>query len=218
MDVEWFKGRKKEGRITDADLAAALGVERSVANKVVNGKVGMDARRAAAVGRLFGVSRDEVLFRAGLSSEAPTQVVSSPDEDDDVEMVGIQHIDLEYGLGATFADGHVDVEVLKFPQVWVRTITHSPPELLTWTRGRGDSMQPTIHDGDLVMLDRSQRVIKEADAIWAFTVGEIAAIKRLRLKGDRVQIFSDNASVPPDEEPLSMVNIVGRVVFVGSRK
>ncbi len=160
----------------------------------------------------LGVALTDIISASPSGDMRPINV------DEDVEMVGIQHIDMEYGLGATFADGHVDVEVLKFPQVWVRTITHSPPELLTWTRGRGDSMSPTILDGDLVMLDRSQRVIREPDALWAFTVGETAAIKRLRLKGDRVQIFSDNTAVPPDEEPLSMVNIVGRVVFVGSRK
>ena len=139
------------------------------------------------------------------------------DADDDIEMVGIQHIDLAYGLGATFVDGPVDIEVLQFPQVWVRTITRSPAELLTWSRGRGDSMAPTIHDGDLVLLDRSQTHVLEQDALWAFTVGDVGAIKRLRVKGDRYQILSDNPSVPADEEPIDFVNIVARVVFVGKR-
>ena len=46
MDSEWFKSRKKALRVTDAELAEALGVERSVANKIVNGKVAFNARRA----------------------------------------------------------------------------------------------------------------------------------------------------------------------------
>lgn len=138
-------------------------------------------------------------------------------EDDPIPMVGIQHIDLSWGLGATFTDGPVEVEVLQFPRVWVETITASPPALLTWSRGRGDSMAPTIHDGDLVLLDRSQRRVQEQDALWAFTIGDVGAIKRLRVKGDRFQILSDNPSVPPDEEPIDFVNIVARVVFVGKR-
>lgn len=141
----------------------------------------------------------------------------SEDEDPAIPMVGIQHIDLSWGLGATFTDGPVEVEVLQFPRVWVETITASPPAFLTWSRGRGDSMAPTIHDGDLVLLDRSQRRVQEQDALWAFTIGDVGAIKRLRVKGDRFQILSDNPSVPADEEPIDFVNIVARVVFVGKR-
>ena len=136
----------------------------------------------------------------------------------DLEMVGIQHADLDFGLGAVFTDGHVEVEVLQFPRKWVETITYSPAELLTWARGRGDSMTPTIHDGDLVMIDRSQRHVREQDAIWAFSVGDVGSIKRLRVKGDKFIILSDNPAVPDDEEPQDFVRIVGRVVFVGAKK
>ncbi|WP_422057737.1 S24 family peptidase [Sphingomonas sp.] len=146
-----------------------------------------------------------------------SEAIARDDGDPDLPMVGIQHIDLSFGLGASFTDGPVEIEVLQFPKVWVETITSSPPAFLTWSRGRGDSMAPTIHDGDLVLLDRSQRRVQEQDALWAFTIGDVGAIKRLRVKGDRFQILSDNPSVPPDEEPIDFVNIVARVVFVGKR-
>ncbi|MFV1919160.1 S24 family peptidase [Sphingomonas sp. MJ1 (PH-R8)] len=220
MDVEWLKTKKAELGLRDGDLALPMGVERSVANKIANGKVALNARRADAVAKALGVSRDEVLFRFGISAEQPapkTPAVRQVPADDDTKTVGIQHIDLAFGLGATFADSPVEVQVLQFPQEWVQTITLSPAELLTWTRGRGDSMLPTIDDGDLVLLDRSQREVKEQDALWAYTIGDIAAIKRLRVKGDRYQIFSDNPAVAPDEEPIDFVNIVARVVFVGKR-
>jgi SOS-response transcriptional repressor LexA len=71
MDVEWLKSRKKQLKVTDADLAAALGVERSVANKVANGKVELNARRADALAALLQVSRDELLYRAGISTVRP---------------------------------------------------------------------------------------------------------------------------------------------------
>lgn len=218
MDVEWLKVRKRELKITDADLAPAMGVERSVANKVANGKVALNARRADALAKLLNVSRDEVLFRFGISSEAPADDRGEARELEPLDTVGIQHIDQAYGLGATFTDNPVEVEVLQFPKIWVDSITSTNPVFLTWTRGRGDSMEPTIRDGDLVLLDRSRRRVDEQDAIWAFTVGDVGAIKRLRVKGDRYQIFSDNPSVNADEEPIDFVNIVGRVIFVGMRK
>lgn len=140
-----------------------------------------------------------------------TDVGTGPD------LVPIEQIDLAYGMGASFTDGPINSEVMHFPRPWVEAITSSPPALLTWARGRGDSMVPTIHDGDIVLLDRSQRRVIEQDALWAYTVGDLGAIKRLRIKGDRVVILSDNPSVPADEEPIDEVNIVARVIFVGRR-
>lgn len=217
MDVEWVKERKRELKLKDADLALAFGVERSVANKIVNGGVALNARRADAVAKLLKVDRDEVLYRFGIASERP-DVGESRAMVDLVDTVGIQHIDQAYGLGATFTDNPVQIDVLQFPKIWVDSITSTNPVFLTWTRGRGDSMEPTIRDGDLVLLDRSRRRVDEQDAMWAFTIGDVGAIKRLRVKGDRFQIFSDNPSVDPDEEPIDFVNIVGRVIFVGMRK
>lgn len=174
------------------------------------------------------LSQQQLLARKLMERASPEQLVqiaellngSAKAEDvaaEQLDLVGIQQIDLAYGMGATFTDGPVESELLRFPRAWVQAITSSPPALLTWASGRGDSMAPTIHDGDIVLLDRSQRQIFEQDALWAFTIGDLGAIKRLRVKGDRVVILSDNPSVPPDEEPVSDVNIVARVVFIGRR-
>jgi hypothetical protein len=142
----------------------------------------------------------------------------APASDEDLNMVEIQQIDLAYGMGGMFTDVPIEIDLLKFPKIWVETITYSPPALLTWARGRGDSMTPTIHDGDVILLDRSQTRVTEQDAIWAFTVGDVGSIKRLRIKGDRFVILSDNPSVPDDEEYQDLVRIVGRVIFVGAKK
>jgi transcriptional regulator with XRE-family HTH domain len=130
------------------------------------------------------------------------------------DLVPIESIDLEYGLGSTFVDGHVEVEVLQFPRPWVESFTSTPSNLLTFARGRGDSMMPTIHSNDMVMIDRSQRTIAEPDAIWAYTVGDMGGIKRLRPRGGRIQILSDNPNVPPDEVAADEMRIVGRVILV----
>ncbi|MFZ3484182.1 S24 family peptidase [Sphingomonas sp. 3-13AW] len=206
---------KPEG-LAETDWAVRAGVNRGFFTNLKNQPI---SPRSDTLRKLLReVGRSEADLYA--PSEARTAGKHPEDHGPstgDVHTVGIQHIDLAFGLGATFADSPVEVEVLQFPQQWVETITLSPAELLTWTRGRGDSMLPTIDDGDLVLLDRSQREVKEQDAIWAYTIGDIAAIKRLRVKGDRYQIFSDNPAVAPDEEPIDFVNIVARVVFVGKR-
>jgi phage repressor protein C with HTH and peptisase S24 domain len=132
-----------------------------------------------------------------------------------LDLVEIHQIDLAYGLGGTFTDVPIQVEVLRFPRAWVAAITSSPPELLTFARGRGDSMAPTINNNDMILIDRSQRTIREQDSIWALTVGDIGMIKRIRVRGPKVQILSDNDKVSPDEAHVDEVNVIGRVIFVG---
>lgn len=76
MDVEWFKSRKQSQGVTDQTIAEALGVERSVANKIMNGKVALDAYKADKVARLLKASPEEVLYRAGVPISPPVEAVS----------------------------------------------------------------------------------------------------------------------------------------------
>jgi len=135
----------------------------------------------------------------------------------DPDMVSVEEVDLAYGLGASFADSPIDVIKHQFPRLWLERITNTAPAELTFARGRGDSMQPTIQDGDLVLIDRSQRTPREWDAMWALTVGDMAMIKRLRVRGDRVTVMSDNDRVPSEDLHHEEVRVVGRVIFIGRR-
>ncbi|WP_232479583.1 S24 family peptidase [Sphingomonas sp. TX0522] len=133
------------------------------------------------------------------------------------DIVEVEEIDLAYGLGGTFADGLVEITRHRFPLAFIQSITSTPPAMLTIARGRGDSMMPTLMDGDMVLIDRSQRTVREQDAIWAFTVGDIAMIKRVRVRGEKVLILSDNDRVPSDEAHHEEVRVVGRVIFIGRK-
>lgn len=139
------------------------------------------------------------------------------DESAGLDLVPVNEIDMAYGLGGTYSDVEVQAHARYFPREWLEQITRTAPVHLAWTRGRGDSMGPTINDGDLILFDLSQKQVKEQDAIWALTIGDIAMIKRLRMKGERVLILSDNDRISPDDVHYGEVNIVGRVVFIGRR-
>lgn len=215
IDPKRLAEAMKAKGIGQTDLARRVGVQQGTISKIINGST-TNSRYLLHIARELGTTPaylEGAIGDPGVDAPQP-----APRSSFDIpDMVELQHIDFAYGMGATYADGHVDVQLLHFPRVWVEAITSSPPALLTWASGRGDSMAPTIHDGDLVLLDRSQRQVVEQDALWAYTVGDFGAIKRLRMKGDRVVILSDNPSVPPDEELAEDVNIVARVIFIGRR-
>lgn len=151
----------------------------------------------------------------GSGVPAPTSTAAGTVEQ--LDLVPVASIDLAYGMGATFADGPVEETTYYFPRVFIEGLTSSPSSALTWARGDGDSMAPTIGSNDIVLIDRSQRQLNRQDVIWAFTVGQMAHIKRLRVKGEEVTMLSDNPSVPEDRAHIDEINMVGRVAHVIKR-
>ena len=166
---------------------------------------------------LFSVYGETTVSASGAIAPMLARLHAKTAVADDLDLVTVSEIDLTFGLGGTFSEGPVETQVLHFGRSWLESITHSPPSMLTFARGRGDSMQPTIQDGDIVLIDRSISTPREQDAIWALTIGDFAMIKRLRMRGDTVTILSDNDRVPVDEAHHEEINIVGRVIFIGRR-
>ncbi len=137
------------------------------------------------------------------------------------ESVEIAYIDLRFGLGSAIMDQEIlehQAEMQSFPRAWLRIFTESPPSQLYWARGQGDSMEPKIRDGDLILIDRSQVSGGFGDLIWAISYGQTGMIKRLRPMPDgSLKILSDNPSVPPELAYDGEVHVFGRVVAVLGR-
>lgn len=85
-------------------------------------------------------------------------------------------------------------------------------------RGDGDSMQPTILDGDIVLIDTSQKTINKQDRTWAVSYGDLGMIKRIRrLPDGDYHILSDNAAVAPTIAHDDEMYVIGRVIWIGRR-
>ncbi len=137
------------------------------------------------------------------------------------DMVEIAAIDLNFGLGAAFMDSEIvehQVETMLFPADWLRSITRSSPDRLYWAKGIGNSMEPTIGDGDVILIDRSAVGSTFGDLYWAIAYGQTGMIKRLRPMPDgSVKILSDNPNVPPELAHDGELHVFGRVIAVVRR-
>ncbi len=102
---------------------------------------------------------------------------------------------------------------------WLHALTASAPDLLAIVRVRGDSMTPTLLDGDWVLVDKAQRRVSQ-EGIYALRVFEDSWIKRisLNLRDRLVRIISDNPVVPMQELPEAEIDVIGRVISLVSRK
>lgn len=172
--------------------------------------------RAAYRGQLGDSGSGRLLPKGKPSAPLPRQRGTK-----NVELVEIAQIDLNFGLGGAFMDQDIvehQAEYLTFPADWLRQITGSPARDLYWARGVGNSMEPAIGDGDVILIDRSKVGTSFGDLYWAIAYGQTGMIKRLRPMPDgSVKILSDNTNVPPEIAYDGELHVFGRVVAVVKR-
>lgn len=124
------------------------------------------------------------------------------------------------GHGAVVGHEHAD-DALMFKEDWIRFELGARPQDLCLIRVSGDSMEPTLRAGDVILIDvRSCRPDREG--IYIMRLDGMLLVKRLQaLPGGKLKVSSDNAAF--DSWTVSKTDvgsdlvIVGRVVWSGRR-
>lgn len=126
-------------------------------------------------------------------------------------------------VGASAGPGAInDAEALAgkigFDEKWLRKLAADPAQL-SLIRVDGDSMAPTLNNGDDIMVDSSAAAGALRDGIHVIRMDDVLMVKRLA-KGPagRLSVLSDNPAYPdwPDVDGAA-VAIIGRVVWAGRR-
>ena len=185
-----------------AALVRAADLKPTTLQQIYEGEGDVGASLLAKLCEALGISVDGIL-----TGEVPSAGNSHGD------VIQIRVVDLAYGMGGAFIDEHAQEAIESFPRSVIAEFTKAPAEKLRLVRGIGDSMMPTINDGDLVLIDLSQDAMWMNDQIWALATGDIGMIKRLRvLGGGALQAISDNPNVSDYTIGYDDYRIVGRVV------
>ena len=118
------------------------------------------------------------------------------------------------GPGALAADEVAD-DRLRFSQRWLRTLGLDPAHLSV-IEVAGDSMEPTLRDGDEILVDLSQRAWR--DGIHVVRIDDVLLVKRLAQGATgMIRVISDNPVYASVDRARGEVAIVGRVVWKGGR-
>jgi repressor LexA len=89
------------------------------------------------------------------------------------------------------------------------------PARLSLLPARGDSMEPLIHDGDMMLVDESDRRPAPRGGIYVIRLDEALIVKRLTVTAGQVTIASENPAYPSiAPRPAGEVDIIGRVVWL----
>lgn len=107
-----------------------------------------------------------------------------------------------------------------FDAHWLRRLGIADPAKLSVIRVEGDSMAPTLADGDEILVDQSDGAERLRDGIYVLRIDDALLVKRLALSPvrGRVAVRSDNDTYPgwPDCE-IGSIQILGRVAWVGRK-
>jgi phage repressor protein C with HTH and peptisase S24 domain len=129
----------------------------------------------------------------------------------------------KHAVGASAGGGAInDAEVLAgkvgFDEAWLRRMGLDPARL-SLIHVTGDSMQPTLNDGDDIMVEMASTDRAPQKGIHVLRLDGALMVKRLLPgKSGRMSILSDNPDYAPLENiAASDVTIIGRVVWVGRK-
>lgn len=168
----------------------------------------LDEEDRRTLARYFGV--DESWLGGAASSTQST---------DDLVEVPVLDVRASAGPGA-LAELEAPRGRFAFDQRWLRRLTGSKPDALSIITVVGDSMFPTLADGDEVIVDRNDSVSRLRDGIYVLRVDDTLMIKRLAMgpTGRRISVRSDNEAYPSWEDyDLRRLEIVGRVLWYGRK-
>ncbi len=127
-------------------------------------------------------------------------------------------------LGASAGNGSLDDDeraagAMAFDAHWLRHLGVRP-QRVSIIRVDGESMAPTLSDGDDIMVDHDDAAMRLRDGVYVLRLDGVLMVKRIAigpLRG-RFSVISDNPHYPDwaDIDP-ALVDIVGRVVWTGRR-
>lgn len=168
----------------------------------------LDEQDRQILAQFFGV--DEALLGGPVARHTPV-----------IQLVQIPVLDVEASAGhGALAGNETKAGQFGFDDKWLRKLTQAKPTNLSIIKVTGDSMEPTLHDGDEVLVDVSDEQSKLRDGIYVLRMDGALNVKRIAIEpqGRKISVVSDNAAYPSWQGlDRRSVNIVGRVLWFGRK-
>jgi len=211
-----LRARCRQLGLNARQVAELARVNRSFVYDIMRGRSeNPNLERLQKVAEVLKVERDWLLHGLGRVEGEPP-IFEHPDE----VFVAIPSVEVRASMGGgnVVEDGVEKGEPYHFRRAWIRDELGSAPENLRILHVEGDSMEPTLLDGDVVLVDLTRRAPTPPGVFVLFDgIGLVAKrIEHLPSSDPpTLRILSDNPRYSTYERTAEEVNVVGRLRWLG---
>ena len=156
----------------------------------------------------------DIDLQAGM---APTRVENGDNPPDGSGMVPVYDVYASAGFGS-LVGYEEQTHGLAFPPAYLRKLTNGSTRDLVIISVKGDSMEPTLLDDDVVLVDKSKTHMGY-EGMFVLRHNDTLLVKRagMAAKPGRVTLISDNKTYPPVDAALVDLHVVGKVLWYGRK-
>ncbi|MHB9021339.1 MAG: S24 family peptidase [Halothiobacillus sp.] len=217
------------GSMSIRNLAESAGVSDGTIHNLLNGGL-PNLKNAASIADALKVRLEWLTYGEGPINKIPSDPVhgsfmkaiqnsESNPHPDEYAYIPLYNIEASAGHGS-YVETEEVASRLAFRRNWLHQEVMANPAHLHLIYVRGDSMEPALQSGEVVMVDTSAANESIRDGIHVIQIDGAVLIKRLqRLPGNRVKVTSDNAIYAAFEADLNTaeIKIIGRVIWHAGR-
>lgn len=210
--------------MTQTVLAKSVGVSQQAVMELESGRAKgtkHTAKFARALGQdamwiELGEGRIREPGKAARAAQKAIEAPRVPIPPDDYERVAVFDIRAA-GKGGTLAHDAQPIAFAMFALDWLRGVTRTHVSKLAVMQIAGDSMEPTLCNGDRVLIDTAQANLRR-EGVYVIGVEDTLMVKRVTMhpRSKRVSLTCDNPRYETykDLDP-DRLNVAGRVIWFG---
>lgn len=210
--VEFLKRAAEQSGMSLTAIAKGIGVSSTTLTRPVNDpdhNFLIKQSTIDAVAALTGVPID--------AGSAPVHVEPGEAGPDGSKLIPVYDVAASAGFGS-LVDYEAQTHSLAFPPDYLRTLTSSSPQNLAIIAVKGESMEPTLLDNDIVLVDMSKRHMG-FEGMFVIRQNETLLVKRASMAAKKgfVKLLSDNQMYPPIDAELAEIEVIGKVLWYGRK-
>ena len=204
--------------LTQEYVANAVGVSQTAISDIVKGKT-KRPRNILDIAKVLGVSPDWLMTGKGEQPSFSQAVENIDTEEEKKHQLRVEVLDVYASAGnGSFLTGDLagDICAIEFEnEYFMQSFQRANEKGLAIINVTGDSMEPTLQNGDLLYVDVRKNYYC-GDGIYVFSLGDTLYVKRLQLTGNKLLIHSDNKfydtwDIHPEDEEQFIIH--GKVEF-----
>ncbi|NIZ13938.1 LexA family transcriptional regulator [Phaeobacter sp. HF9A] len=196
--------------LTIKDISEKTGIKYRTIQNYLSGDRSVGTEFLTALSEHLGVSASWILTGQG-DAMLPNEHTAHSN----TQFISIPRLEVEASAGnGAEVLAETETHTYAFHQEWL-TRRGLKPATLSVISVRGDSMEPELNDGDLILIDRANTDLSDGKIYAVHFSGQLF-VKRIQyVPGDSVRLISSNPHYAPIEiknPEADGVRVVGRVV------